>query len=214
MKAHIKLLQRALLKDVGARIAIHGFDKRPSGQTFYQKHSLGWNAFHLSFIPHGNSDFHVTGDVAVRFDEVEQLVHQDDALLSSAEKALTATLGAELGNIAAGQPIRLCVSRDEDVAHASAELVKLFEAIGLPYLTNHADYEKALAALRGNQAASWLHSPIHSDRCQKIVAIAWVASRREDLPTLVQECRSFLDARRDVGLAAFDRFVRRLLAAA
>ncbi len=105
----MKELQRALLSSVAEQAAKYGFDKRPRGQTFYKKTTFGRLAFGLSFIRH-KTDFDVTVHVAIRFDELEDLINEDSSLLSEAEKRNTFSLGAELGNISEGRQKRWTVA--------------------------------------------------------------------------------------------------------
>src|SRR6476661_8883662 len=94
----MKEVERALLKAVGQRIAASGFESKPVGQSFLRRSPLGRDSLHLSFVKHP-CDFDVVADVAVRIDDLEDIVNVNDTLLSKKEKEQTYSLGAELGNI-------------------------------------------------------------------------------------------------------------------
>jgi hypothetical protein len=99
----MKDIERALLVAVGARIAANGFESKLISQSFLRRFPAGRASLHLAFIKHPR-EFDVVADVAVRFDELEDLVNANNALLSKKEKGQTYSLGAELGNIAGGRP--------------------------------------------------------------------------------------------------------------
>src|ERR1700761_3414661 len=97
-------VQKRLLNEIGGRVAVWGFNSKPSGQSFYRKVPSGKWAFHISFIPH-KEDLDLTADVALRNEAVEGLVGQYDAKLSTIESRKSMTLGAELGNLSIGKPL-------------------------------------------------------------------------------------------------------------
>lgn len=90
--------ERAVLEQLGTRMAAHGFRPKPVGQSFYRDVPGGRWALHVSFIRH-ETDMDVTADVAVRINAIEQVVNQCETGLTDAEKRRSTTLGAELGNL-------------------------------------------------------------------------------------------------------------------
>ena len=65
---------------------------------FCEKFDKGKISMHLAFIDHPE-DFHVTVDVGIRFDELENMKNQWDEGLTIKEKKETYTIGVELGNL-------------------------------------------------------------------------------------------------------------------
>ncbi len=212
MSSRLNELEKQLFREVGKAVARYGFEPKPSGQTFYRKESSGWAAFHLSFIPHEDVDFDVTADVAVRIDEVENLVNEDNKLLSKSEKVQTATLGVELGNIESGQPMRWKVATDADVKIVATGLAGALARIGMPYIKKHSSLEQAFAVLSTNEPSAWLHSPVHGGRCQRAIALVFVLGRYDQLHNLIEQSELFLKSKNDFGLRSFQKFAEKLRA--
>lgn len=209
MNSKLKDLQNKLLQDVGTAVAQYGFGPKPSGQSFYQKRPFGWAGFHLSFIPH-KDDFDVTGDVGLRIDAVENLINEDNKLLSRSEKIKTATVGAELGNIERGKPLRWNVAADSDVKSATAGLTDALVRIGLPYIENCSNLDRALDLLSSNDSQSWLYSPFDDGRCKRAMVLAFVLGQYERLKPLIEQCESILTAKNDPGLRGFEKLAAKL----
>jgi hypothetical protein len=185
-----------------------GFPAKPESQTFFRDTPYGWDAFHISFIRHMD-DFDVTADVAVRIDALEELVNDGDRAQKS-RRDQTASIGAELGNIAQGVPLRWTVASPENVSEVARAIAEAFVQIGLPYIERYSDPNVMLDALAPNDRSAWLHSPFHSPRCKREVGLAILTGRRAELASLTERCREFLSARNDPGLASFEEFVSRL----
>jgi hypothetical protein len=205
-RTEVKALEKKLLECVSKLVPEYGFSSRNKGQSFYRPIQDGGRAaLHLSFTEHERG-FHVSADVAVRFDAVEDLVNKDNRLLSSKEKLSTATLGAELGNISRGVPLQWAVTSHADVEVVAKQLMEAFASIGGPYLEQFEDMGRALVALSGNERASWLHSPVHYARCIRALALAVVLDRKEELSTLREKCEQFLVDKKDPGIARYRQF--------
>jgi hypothetical protein len=198
--------QAALLSELGRRLAPNGFRARPVAQTFTRSNKHGRHAVHLTFIDH-DTDFDLTCDVAVRFDQVEDIVHSLNPLMSKADKARTYSLGAELGNIARGEPFRWTVSSSADIAKV-AELVEhsLIET-GFPYLETFGDPEKALAVFSRDDRNAWLHSPIHAERAKRALALLAVLRRKQEIGELGRAKVDFLTSINDPASAIVRHFV-------
>lgn len=210
---NLKSLKTDLLKEVGHLVGEAGF-KRPGGrgQTFYKKTDTGRWAFHLTLIEH-DADFDVTADVAVRFDALEDLVNADSKLLSRSEKNSTFTLGAELGSIRDGRPCRWTVSSQPDVPVVAREIHRMFEDVGLTYLSEYGTLEKALTALQGDDRSAWVHSPLHVKRAKSAVGIAFLLGDYSQVLALEKSKKDFLREKRDPQLASFVAFCERLATA-
>jgi len=204
-----KALENQLLAELGQHVVRLGFDAKPIGQSFYRSMPGGYSAFHVSFIAHAE-DFDVTADVAVRFDAVEELVNRDNGLISPAEKKRTATLGAELGNIASATQRRWKIQSSDDIHPAALEIVDALERVGIPYLEQFEDPGRAFIALSSNASAAWLNSPIHGCRCLRAVALAVVLNRQAEYAQVATDCEEFLRQRKDPALIAFQRFLKAL----
>lgn len=205
----LRQLERDLLHETGKRLARLGFSSQPKGQTFMRPLNGGQVAVHLSFIEHEH-DVDVTADVAVRFDSVENLVHQSNRLLSKEEKATTFTLGVELGSLQGGEPDRVTVTSSKDVAQAADYLAEKIEMVGMPYLEKYSHPEAAYEVLSRDDRSAWIHSPIHAERAKRACALLAVMRRHSEIPTVGGQKLSFLRSINDPGATGFSRFLTEL----
>ena len=198
----IKELEKALLTELSQHVGEYSFDTKVKGQSFYKQTPFGRLAFHLSFIKH-KSEIDVTVDLAVRFDELEELVNEYENRLSKAQRKDTFSLGVELGNLSEGRQKRWTVARLEDVEPVAQSIMNSFVAIGLPYLERYSDMQTALEALSRDDQAAWLHSPFHDARAKRALGLAFLFGDRERFSELAAAKTEFLKSRNDFGLTSF-----------
>lgn len=206
----IKELERALFEEVSSKIANYGFTGNSRDSCFYKRTSFGRLAFSLAFIRH-RDDVDLTVHMAVRFDELENLVNENNQLLSKAQKKGTFSLGIELGNLMEGRPKRWTVASLQDVGPVAQSIINSFLAIGLPYLQKHSDMQTALEVLSGDDKEAWLHSPFHDARAKRAIGLAFLSGDRERFSRLVAAKTEFLTARNDSGLSSFLQFKSELV---
>lgn len=208
-RADIKALEEQLLYELSFGLAKHGFKRKARDQSFYKPTAFGRVAFHISFVKH-KYDFDVTADVAIRVDELEDLINEFNDRLTKAEKRQTFTIGAELGNIADGREKRWTVTNASDILEVAASILSAFETVGLPYLEKYSSLEAILEVLSKNDRLGWLHSPIHGARCERAVGLAFLLGKNDELDELVTRNEIFLRENNDFGLESFKRFVKAL----
>lgn len=198
-------IQRVLLDEVGQRLVKFGFGAKASEQSFIRAMPTGKVAFHLAFIEHPQ-DFEVVADVAVRFEELEGLVNRDNRLLSKKDKGRTYSLGAELGNLAGTGQMRWQVTSVADVIETADRIVDAFRRIGIPYLDRATTMEGAYELLTAAGRDAWLHCPIHAARAKRVVGLAKLLKRNNELAARVEENTRFLEGIKDAGLQDFLNF--------
>lgn len=201
----LRELKRELLRQLGQRLADFGYPSRPSGQTFYRRIANGRTAIHAAFVEH-DEDVDVTVDVAVRLDDVEDLVQRSNDMLSEKEKSETFTLGVELGNLARGEPLRWTVADVADVSRVVEEIVALLLSVGLPYMERYSQPAAAYELLAGNERSAWLHSPIDAERAKRVCALLLVLGRVSDVDDFAAKKLAFLKSNNDPGATAFSTF--------
>ncbi|MBI3652568.1 MAG: hypothetical protein HY231_16225 [Acidobacteria bacterium] len=199
----LKDLQDTLLSRLSEEVERYGFDKKVRGQSFSKKTPLGRHSFHLSFIRHPPTDFDVTADIAIRFDELEDILNENNNYLSKAEKKNTFSLGAEIGNISEGRQKRWTVASPADVENVAQSIMDAFATIGIPYLEKHSDMETALEALSGDDKAAWLHVPFHDGRAKAAIGLAFLLGQRERFSQIAAAKTEFLTSRNEQGLQSF-----------
>lgn len=205
----MKELQSAFLETVAQRVAEYGFKYKAAEQACLRPIPCGRACLHLAFIKH-SQDFDVVADVAVRFDQLEDLVNANNSLLSKKEKRQTYSLGAELGNIAGEGQKRWGLASFAELERVAGQLVDSFKVIGLPYLDRASTLEGAYQLLTSPGRDAWLHSPIHSSRAKRIVGLAKIMGRGDELALKAGETAQMLRDLKDPGLPDFNRFVATL----
>src|SRR5882724_7644252 len=201
----VKELQEALFEAVSRKIAAYGFTGNKRNFCFYKRTPFGRLAFCLAFIRH-RDDSDVTLEMAVRFDDLEDLVNEHENRLSKAQRKSTFSLGVELGNLSEGRQKRWTVRSLEDVEPVAQSIMNSFVAIGLSYLEKYSDVRTALEVLSGDDQAAWLHSPFHDVRAKRALGLAFVLDDRERFSQLAAAKTEFLRSRNDSGLASFLEF--------
>ncbi len=165
---------------------------------------------HLAFIDH-RTDFDVTMDLAVRFDAVEDMINEDSTYLSKKEKTQTYSLGVQLGNLVGKGQMRWSVKTAADVLPATNGIVAEFEKYGLPYLERVSSMRSAFELLTSPGEESWIHSPIHSVRAKRVLAMAKILGMGDRLAPIASEYERFLEELKDFGAADFKRFAARIV---
>lgn len=206
-KGVVKRLERALLIEIGRLVEPYGFQAKPRDQSFYREIPLGRWALHLSFVENG--ELEAALDVAIRFDEVEDLVNSVSRLLTESQKRDTWTLGCELGNLTAGRPRRWKVSRN-NLEQAAGEMAAFFAEVGIPYLEKHSTPQRTLDALGGNSRAASIHSPFHVARAKRAIALAFWLRDKARFEELTCEMDRFLTERNERGRDSYDALTKSL----
>jgi hypothetical protein len=201
----IKDFEKALFDAVSSKIVKYEFTGSRNDFCFYKRTAFGRLAFCLAFIRHPH-DVDLTAQMAVRFDELEQLINEQENRLSKAMRKDTFSLGVELGNLSEGRQKRWTVASLEDVEPVAQSIMNSFVAIGLPYLEKYSDMKTALDVLSGDDKAAWLHSPFHEVRAKRALGLAFLLSDRERFSQLADAKTDFLISRNDSGLTSFLEF--------
>jgi hypothetical protein len=206
----MKELKQLLLRNVGQQLEPFGFHPKPSGQSFSRPFSGGRVSFHLGFVSHPH-DFDVTADLAVRFDPLEDLVNERNSQLTKKEKSQTSSLGAEIGNLAGVGQMRWKVKDAADVPARAHEIVEAFKMYGVSYLARASTMQGAFELLTAPGRAAWLHSPFHSARAKRVLGLAKLLGREDEIPALIDANARFMMGLNDSGLQDFERFAAQLV---
>ena len=205
-------LQRLLLKKASTLFVKHGFDKKLYGQSFRMPKPFGWAAFHLSFVSHGEIDFDVVTDVALRVNAVENIVQEGNKLLSTKQRLETCTLGCELGNLSEGKQRRWTVAAESDINPVLDSIETALVSIALPYIEHYANQEEMFAVLSSNDRSAWLHAPLHHYRGMHAVAMAIVLGKHDQVDKIIQQTETLMKSLNDPNLPIFQNFAIRVAA--
>jgi hypothetical protein len=196
----LKEMRNQLFETVERGVRPLGYAHRAGTQSFYKGTSFGRLSLHLAIMNHP-PEFDVAAHVAVRFDELEDLLNQFRNDLTEAEKRNTFSLGAELGNIAGLGYTKLgTVGKAGDIEPVADCVMTAFQAVGLPYLERFSNLDTALEAFSTDDRASWLVNALDGERAKNAVGLAYLLGRREKFFELAVAKTQFLTSRREKAL--------------
>jgi hypothetical protein len=201
----IKDYENGLFDAVSSKISDYGFTGNRKEFCFYKRTAFGRLAFCLAFIRHPH-DVDLTVQMAVRFDDLENLINEYNSHLSESLKKRTFSIGIELGNLLERRPKRWTVASLKDVEPVAHSIMNSFVTVALPYLEKYSDKQTALEVLSGDDQDAWLHSPFHDVRAKRALGLAFLFGDRERFSQLAVAKTEFLKSRNDSGLASFVEF--------
>jgi hypothetical protein len=204
MKETREALHQALCK----RLEPLGFKYKASEHSHLRPIAVGRHSFHIAY--HYYDHLCVAADVAVRLDELEDLLNTTRSWMSPREKRATYSLGAELGNIAGTGYRSWDVPSLDEVDRVADDVVASFKAIGLPYLERASTLESAYRLLTSPGRSAWLHAPFHWDRAACVVGLAMLTNREQKLPQIVENCVRMLEELKDPNLKDFLAFLDKM----
>ncbi|ATS75070.1 hypothetical protein [Xanthomonas citri] len=171
----LKELEKRLLKEVGALLKARGTTYRLVGQAFRLPKPYGWAALQLSFVEHPPLDFDVVVNIAIRVDEVQDIIQdKDDPLIRKADLERSATIGCELGNWQGSGQRRWTVATEADVASVAFSILAEFDSVALPLIEKYSDLHVLLSELKAGNEKAKLLSPFESKRLKTIAAMEQV----------------------------------------
>jgi len=195
-------LFQAVLSEMEPKLSHLGFILNRRDQQYTRVRPGKKEAFHLADIKH-RDDFDIVADIGIRFDAVENLLDEFRTDLSARDKAKTYTIGVEMGNLMQGKRIRWSVRDQRDVPIVSAAIVRAFDPIALPYFSRLSSLEDILPIVSHDGPEAWLHAPLHGDRAQTAIAIAFLLDQKHTFNQLVEDKTRYLTERHESGLAQF-----------
>lgn len=201
----VKGLRKEFLTILGEKLTAVSFEGKPKGQSIRKPFNYGWVAVHITFINHLD-DIDLVINLAIRFDKVEELIHRNNLLLSATEKKNTATLGVELGNWVVGHQKRWNITPKSNLHSVANSMFNYFLEFGSLYLEKYSNIDEAYELLSRDDSNAWLHSPNHTLRALKAVAIAKLFDK-PDLKKLINSKKAFLEERKERDLKKYIKFV-------
>lgn len=208
----MKELQNQLLAGIKLNVAEYGF-RFTSADRAFRKDAAGMRfSFHLAFIRHP-TDFDVTVDLAVRYDQVEELVGSLTPLhpLFNGRKPFTWTIGVEVGNLTQGSQLRWSIFDETDVKTAIAGITATFHKVALPYFEMYRTPESAYSMLQRDDKVANLNSALRVKRWIRVAALAFLLEP-EQMDFWLSRAAETLNAAQDVHLDQFEQFASALVA--
>ncbi len=206
-----KQLQKRLLESIGERVKDLGFRKNIARQSFYRRVPFGKYSFHVAFIPH-ESDFDVTADVAIRFDELENVVNDNDvvAFSTSDEKKNSFSVGAQMGHIIEKGQFRWTISDSSSVDLRAKDIVETFVEIGNPFLEKYSDLNVVFLHLARNSTEAKLLNPLPDKRAKNAVALAYLRGSKMEFDLVFEGMLGYLSQHPNADAQSFALFADKL----
>lgn len=204
----MKEIREALHQALCKRLEPIGFRYKASEHGHIRPTAIGRQSFHIVYLYYDHMC--VTANVAVRFDELEDLLNATRSWLSPLERRRTYSLGAELGKIAGTGYLRWDVPSLNEVERVANDVVARFRSDGLPYLERVSSLESAYQLLAQPGCDPWLHGPLLWDRAQRLVGLAMLTNREQELPQIVENCVRMLEELKDPNLKDFLAFLDKM----
>lgn len=202
-----KELKLKLLQDLGEELKEDGYKTRITQQSFVKKFDKGKISMHLAFIDHPE-DFHVTVDVGIRFDELENMKNQWDEGLTIKEKKETYTIGVELGNLVHREQKRWCVEKETDILPVTIDILKEIKQYFIPYIDKYVDIENVFdLCVRDDDEAALLGTTFEGYRAQNAIGLALLLNKEEMLEQIIEKKKEYLKTRDKFQLELFENFL-------
>ncbi|HDX9696683.1 TPA: hypothetical protein ROY42_000443 [Bacillus thuringiensis] len=202
-----KELKLKLLQDLGEELKEDGYKTRITQQSFVKKFDKGKISMHLAFIDHPE-DFHVTVDVGIRFDELENMKNQWDEGLTIKEKKETYTIGGELGNLVHREQKRWCVEKETDILPVTIDILKEIKQYFIPYIDKYVDIENVFdLCVRDDDEAALLGTTFEGYRAQNAIGLALLLNKEEMLEQIIEKKKEYLKTRDKFQLELFENFL-------
>ncbi|MCU7662426.1 hypothetical protein ACFCVQ_21100 [Bacillus thuringiensis] len=202
-----KELKLKLLQGLGEGLKEDGYKVRIIQQSFVKKFDKGKISIHLAFINHPE-DFHVTVDVGIRFDELENMKNQWDEGLTIKEKKETYTIGVDLGNLVHREQKRWCVEKETDISLVTIDILKEVKQYFIPYIDKYVDMENVFdLCVRDDEEAALLGTTFEGYRAQNAIGLALLLNKEEMLEQIIEKKKEHLKKRDKFQLDLFENFL-------
>ncbi|EMN7728882.1 hypothetical protein WB980_002197 [Bacillus cereus] len=202
-----KELKLKLLQGLGEELKEDGYKTRTTQQDLVKKFDKGKISIHLAFINYPE-DFHVTVDVGIRFDELENMKNQWDEGLTIKEKKETYTIGVELGNLVHREQKRWCVEKETDISLVTIDILKEVKQYFIPYIDKYVDVENVFdLCVRGDEEATLLGTTFEGYRAQNAIGLALLLNKEEMLEQIIEKKKEHLKKRDKFQLDLFENFL-------
>jgi len=158
-----------------------------------------------------NSYFSVACGVSVRIDAIEELLVWRRGALSKRDLKTTASVGAEVGNIAGTGYSMWSVEVEEDVPVVAKQVLAALNEVGFDYLESMSTIEGILAVASNDGEFSERRITRPAVRGLLALACLRLLGRDAEIPAMIERKREFLTGRYPKLLPEFDGYVDKFL---
>jgi hypothetical protein len=193
-------LKHGFLDFLKQELGPHGF--RKSHQFFYKKAAIGRQILHIAFIPY-KDNVEININIDIRHEEIEKL---DKIVLGEAYDVRTATIGAELGQLANRNSMIWSLNDPSLIPMVGMDIINTFWKIGWPFLEEYASLEKIYEVLISDDLPISDYLLIGHVRAEKALLAAHLLHKK-DIDMIIDAKLSYLIKNGDPSLANFIKFV-------
>ncbi len=159
----MKNIKEKFFEKLAELLKSDGFEYRKSNQDYVKKEGTKRFSFHISIIQHKN-DFDVTADVAIRFDDIENLRNSENKMISEKEKKETYTIGVELGNLKGVGQHRWTFRNFEDIPKNVEDINEWFIEIAKPFFQRFKELDEVYRVFKNDIKEANLICPFSDQR--------------------------------------------------
>jgi hypothetical protein len=193
-----------LFRELGRQLTTKGFPERPSGHSFRRRTEFGFVAVHLN-VAESEYALVIAIHVSVRFDAVESIVNDCNALIPETEKKRSSTIGCELGNLLNGQRREWRVDAASSANGVASQMFDWIVDGGLPYFERFSTKEAVFDVLRKQDTEAWLNGA--SLAGERAIALAFLIGGVDEARRVSDVKRAYMMEVEPRYLPQFNRFM-------
>lgn len=204
-----KQLKKIIMKNIAQYLVQYGFDGKVRGGCFWKEIDFGRAMINIAFVNHSD-DFDVLVGASIRFDQLEDMIHEglDLKLLRESEKKDTASIGGDLGNIIGTGQQRWTIRSEHDLDVVEKSICEMIVKVALPYIEKYKSRDALFELLLRDDIEAERLVPFSEYRAMKAVALAKILGKESMIDDIVQVKTNYLKARNYTGIDLFLRFVK------
>src|SRR5271157_2756505 len=183
----LKDLREKFLYKISDLLVNYGFNNKPNNDR--KKTDFGYIALYFgSVIYNTESLVTISPSLAIRFDEVENLLNLNRDNIKDSVKKRTNTIGGQIGNIYNHKYKDWRISYESDIINICNDIIKFYEMVCIPYIEKYSNLEVILnVLLSGDDDEKSKLVLTEIQEAELAIAIAYVLDKKELLFHLMEE---------------------------
>jgi hypothetical protein len=206
-----KNLIRLTYHELARRVALHGFTYEATLKRYVRPTESAKQVILLN-VAKFKTEIHVAVEAGIRFEALERAINDAREDLDDLTKAVTLSLGCELGSYHFGIRRVWTIRKESETAKAAEEMLRLVELAGLPFFEKYSTMDKAFPAFSGDDKESEAVDPFRHARAERALGVAFLRGDRVLFDELLARKAKLLHDLRDFGNREFLQIAERLSA--
>lgn len=129
-------------------------------------------------------------DVALRVDAVETLLNERRTEMTKHQAEMTATIGADVGNLNEGRQRRWTILSLDDVKPTATAIYGEVRTLGYRFFHEYENMHNLLRVLSSSNPRDWWLSPGHAQRCNRAVGLAFILGKADGIDSVVKPVKA------------------------